>query len=147
VNKASLSTGTSGAEGKRKLLSQGLEREEKVILVHSDPISTVHKQASPVGKSSYNNVLLSCAAVLLKQEQLKAPRFSAELLLLVRFQASVKIKSSQRNATPHPQTFKKQKGKQVLQLFLIMSARKTVFKYSESQKSERTYYKPVAKCF
>lgn len=48
VSKAVLSTGTSGAEGKRKLLLQGLEKEEKVILVHSDLISIVHKQASPI---------------------------------------------------------------------------------------------------
>lgn len=43
-----LSTGTSGAEGKQKLLLQGLQKEEKVILGHSDLISTVHKQASPI---------------------------------------------------------------------------------------------------
>lgn len=48
VNKAVLSTGTSGAEGKQKLLLQGLKKEDKGILVHSDLTSTVHKQASPI---------------------------------------------------------------------------------------------------
>lgn len=61
VSKAVLSTGTSGAEGKQKLLLQGLWKEEKVILGHSDLISSVHKQASPIWKSSCNNVLLSYA--------------------------------------------------------------------------------------
>lgn len=61
VSKAVLSTGTSGAEGKQKLLLQGLWKEEKVILGHSDLISTVHKHASPIWKSSCNNALLSYA--------------------------------------------------------------------------------------
>lgn len=43
-----LSTGTSGAKGKQKLLLQGLEKEEKVKLVHPDLISTAHKVASPI---------------------------------------------------------------------------------------------------
>lgn len=48
ANKALLSTGTSGAKGKQKLLLQGLEKEEKVQLVHPDLIAAAHKVASPI---------------------------------------------------------------------------------------------------
>lgn len=134
-----LSTGTSGAEGKQKLLLQGLEKGRK------GNISTFRPNfySTQTSFSNLKKLLQQCPVIIccsiIKARPAKGSKIFCRTSIVSTLSNFNQNKSSQRNATPHPQTLKKK----VLKLFMIMSARKTVIKYSESKKKKSIYYKLV----